>query len=41
MYMQNRETHKYRKQISGYQRDEGREDGKIRGVELKDTNYYV
>ena len=34
-------THRYRKQISNYQRGEEREEGQIRGMGLRDTNYYV
>ena len=30
-----------RKQTSGYQRGEEREEGQIRGLELRDPNYYV
>ena len=36
-----KQTHRYRKQTSGYQRGEGREEEQIRGIELRDTNYYV
>lgn len=33
-----KQTHRYRKQNSGYQRGEGRKEGKIRDMELRDTN---
>ena len=35
-----KQTHRYRKQTSGYQQGEGREEGQDRGMGLR-TNYYV
>ena len=35
-----KQTHRYRKQSSGYQRGEGRWEGQVRG-KLRDTNYSV
>ena len=32
---------RFRKQTSGYQRGEGREEGQIRGMGLTGTNYYT
>ena len=32
---------KKRKQISGYQWGEGKEEGEVKGVGLTDTDYYV
>ena len=34
-------AHRYRKQTSGYQVGQGRREGEIRGMGLRDTNYYV
>lgn len=39
--MQKRNRFSYRKQTSFYQRGEGNEEGQIRGVGLRDTNYYI
>ena len=36
-----KQTHRYRKQTSGYQWGEGRREGQDRGMGLRDTNYYV
>ena len=36
-----KQTHRYRKQTSGYQRGEGRGEGHNRGTGLRDTNDYV
>ena len=36
-----KQTHRYRKQTSGYQWEEGRVEGQNRGMGLRDTNYYV
>ena len=41
MYMQNRKTHRYRKQTYGYQKGKGSGEGKIRNMGLTDTNYYI
>ena len=41
VYAKWKQTHRYRKQTSGYQRGEGRGEGQIRGMGLRDTNYYV
>ena len=34
-------VHKYREQTSGYQWGECRGEEHVRGMELRDTNYYV
>jgi len=34
-----KQTHRYREQISGYQWGEGREEGQDRGAGLRDRNY--
>ena len=40
--MQNRkETHRYRKQTSGYQREKGNREEKIKVMGLRNTSYYV
>ena len=36
-----KQTHRQRKQASVYQRGEQRREGKIRGMGLRDINYYV
>ena len=36
-----KQTHRYRKQTSGYQQGEGRGEGQHKDIELRDTNYYV
>ena len=36
-----RQTHRYRKQTSGYQSGEGSGEEQDRGMGLRDTNYYV
>ena len=41
MYMQNKQTHRYKKQTCGYQRGEGRREGQTRGMRLTDTSYYI
>ena len=42
MYIaEQKQTYRYRKQISGYPREEGRGEGQVRGMELRSTNYYV
>ena len=41
VYVEQKQTHRYRRQICSYQREEGREKGQIRGMGLKDTNYCV
>ena len=41
VYAKWKQTHRYRKQTSGYQRGEGSGEGQIRGMGLRDTNYYV
>ena len=38
---QNKQTHRYRKQTSGYQRGEERGGGQVRGMGIRDSNYYV
>ena len=35
-----KQTHGYREQTSGYQRGQRRGERKIRGMKLRDTNYY-
>ena len=37
VYAKQKQTHRKRKQTCGYQKG----DGKIRGMELTDTNYYI
>ena len=34
-----KQTHRYRKQTSGYQWEEGSGEGQDRGMELRGTNY--
>ena len=41
VYVKQKQTHRYRKQISGYQMGEERGEGRIRGMGLRDTNSYV
>ena len=36
-----KQTHRYRKQTSGYQWGEGRGEEQVKGMGLRDTNYYV
>ena len=36
-----KQVHRYRKQTCGYQSEDGREEGQIRGTGLIDENYYV
>ena len=36
-----KQIHRYRKQTSGYQWGEGRKEGQVKGMGLRDTNYYV
>ena len=36
-----KQTHRYRKQASGYQWAEGRMEGREEGMRLRDTNYYI
>ena len=36
-----KQTHRHRKQISGYQWGEGKEEGEVKGMGLTDTNYCV
>ena len=36
-----KQTHRYRKQTSGYQCKEGSGEGQVRGMGLRDTNYHV
>ena len=36
-----KQTHRYRKQTCGYQREEERGEGQIRGMGLTDTNYSI
>ena len=36
-----KEIHRYRKQTSGYQWGQGREESLDKGRRLRDTNYYV
>ena len=37
-YAKQKQTHRYRKQTSGYQWGEGKREGQIRGMGLTDTN---
>ena len=41
MNVQNKITHRYREQTSGYQRGEGRREEQDRGWGLRGTNDYV
>lgn len=41
MQMQNRNSLTDREQTYGYQREEGKEEGQIRGVGLTDINHYA
>ena len=36
-----KQTHRYRKKNSGYQWGEGRGEEQVKGMGLRDTNYYV
>ena len=36
-----KQTHRYRKQTSGYQRGEEKARGQVRGRRLRNINYYV
>ena len=36
-----KQTHKHRKQTSGYQRGEGSEEEQVRGMGVKDTRCHV
>ena len=38
LYIKQKETHRHRRQIYGYQRGEGKRKGQIRGMGLTDTN---
>ena len=41
MYLtKQKQTHRYRKQTSDYQLGDGREEKRIRGMGLIETNYY-
>ena len=41
IYTEQTQTQRYGKQTYGYQREEERREGQIRGMGLTDTNYYV
>ena len=41
VYAKEKHTYRYRKQTSGYQWGEGREEGQDRNMELSDINYCV
>ena len=41
VYAKQKQTYRYRKQTTGYQRGEGRREGQIRGMGLRVTNHYV
>ena len=41
VYAKQKQTHRYRKSNTGYQRGEGRGEVQIRGMEARHTNYYV
>ena len=41
MYMHNRNRLIYRKQTSGYQKEEENGEKQVRGMGLRNTNYYV
>ena len=41
VYVKQKQTHRYRKQICGFQRGEGQGEGQIRSMELTDTHYYM
>ena len=41
VYAKQKQTHRYRKQAHGYQREERRGEGKVRGMELTDIKYYI
>ena len=41
VYAKQKQTHRYRKQTSGYQRGDRRGEGKIKHMGLTDTDYCV
>ena len=41
VYAKQKQTHSNRKQTCGYQRGEGKREEQIRGMRLRDTNYYI
>ena len=41
LYTEQKQTHRHRKQIYGYQRGEGAGEGQIKGMGLTETNYYT
>ena len=41
VYAKQKQTHRYRKQTSGYQQEECRREEQIMDMESKDTNKYV
>ena len=41
VYAKQKQTHRYRKQTSGYQWGKGRWVGHIRGMGLENINHYV
>ena len=41
VYVKQKQTHTYRKQICGFQRGERRGEGQIRSMGLTDKNYYI
>ena len=41
IYAKEKQTHRYKKQTSGYQVGEGWGEEHVRGRGLRDTNYYV
>ena len=41
IYAKQKQMQGYRKWTSGYQRREGRGEGKIRSIVLTDMNYYI
>ena len=41
IYAKQKQAHRYRKQICGYQGGKKRGKGQIRGMGLTDINYYV
>ena len=41
VYAKQKQTHGYRKQTSGYQIGDGRGEGQIRGMGLRNTNCYI
>ena len=40
VYTKQKQTHRHRKQTSGYQRGKG-EAGQIKSMGLRDTNHYI